>query len=1480
MSKVLIPIHENLADSVYTVTGVNFAKEICFVHGYDYDVVPISQNSTLHQDLSDYEFCLVPSVTQYGSWNVNHPISNYFDGSISIPSFVLSLRDETDKATTKTQVSSVGGIATRKMYWGSVEVYTYGYTYQENSGANITPIITENSDGTGSLYAYRLNGDNSNVYFEGSRIQLGTYGVGQGFENHSLFPILLQEAINNNDVSTPRRKSISCFDLDDFPEADNTLEEVQALVDVVNDGGLHLLVGVIPPDNPGNDVWELLEENNNATHPSKYLHFIVHHPSQHMDDTRSNIQDEMDASITTIKSRGLSISKYHAPAWYYPNNRFNTDTLDLQSAEYSITQDEDLTTPKKGWGTLTARSESGLFETYGENVPESQQKLSEYTYYKGIRILGSKSALGGSIEPDTSTEITKFSVMSSEWIAGCMYGGHISYIHGDDLYNDPANSQYATGLRWLEKVVAIAKLLPDVHEFSTPDKFWFHPMLACTIEESTTDIVNNVDVTLGNTQTLETTLQIPLPSNTSLPTLSNTSPVKGQEITVTNGTWDSLTTPQYTYQWKRDGENISGANSNSYTLSESDVDSLISCDVTATNISGSSTISTAQTSAVLDAIYPVSIIGNSDSAIVWDLVDTETLFQDYRTQTSVSSAGDPVGLILSKDKKLERSSELNDNTWPSSSGSGITDNGEGNYTLTSASGDVDLSDNTIVTEGKVYEFTYTIEVGSDDVSVYHGASVPITKSPGTYTEISYCTLENIIFRVSTGETATISGISVKEILGNHLAQPTSSKRPVYRLDTNGNPYLDFDGVDDEIGNLTGISGDNITIAMGYNYQPLGDGIIAANRLSANDINTFVNENNELRGSYYNGSSWIASEKNSDAVGYAENKFVLAYLDKGGTPSYDLEINNSAQTGTGSAGLTTTSTGFHLGGDGGSYLDGNIYSGMIINRELTSVEKTNLEEWSEVAGTLLGSSTDLIISVDTSITNVGTNSSTEFKIGISSVSTYDCRVYWGDGTYDDITLTGDSAWLHDYGQTYIGDIIIVGHFGGFGFGGGDGEDRIKLTSVKQWGATKFDNFQVSFFGCSNLNVAATDSPDLSNVTSMNRAFRSTGTGNWTGDISGWDVSNVEDFDAMFYGSTQFNQDLSNWDVSLGKDFSNMFFSANMPFDITGWNMSSAQNISGMFRRTDFDQDISGWNITSVTNATLLFDDSNLPSIIWDKILVSWGAQAVQNNVVIDGDSAYYGSIAAKDARAALIADHSWTITDAGYLRDAIAAMTGVQVIFDFTDPDTLYTDEAKTTLVTAVNDPVAVAVDVVNFNEIAISSGETTRRPLYKTTGLQGDGTDDTLHNETLTNGVASPPYSVATGVKMINYANNQGAINWGTGLGVKTDDITTPQDIIIGLPQNIYERPFDTNYTRYIVVSDILYGGSEIQIDGVDQGAIGVPNQGGAEGLILFGYGGFVDNNAYIGEAKVSAYVLFDKHISNINEMSLIDEWLEIIGEE
>jgi hypothetical protein len=77
-----------------------------------------------------------------------------------------------------------------------------------------------------------------------------------------------------------------------------------------------------------------------------------------------------------------------------------------------------------------------------------------------------------------------------------------------------------------------------------------------------------------------------LPVNTVAPAITGTAQ-EGQTLTCSTGTWSG--SPTYTYQWKRDGNNITSATNSTYTLVTADVGTSIKCTVTATNFTGSAT---------------------------------------------------------------------------------------------------------------------------------------------------------------------------------------------------------------------------------------------------------------------------------------------------------------------------------------------------------------------------------------------------------------------------------------------------------------------------------------------------------------------------------------------------------------------------------------------------------------------------------------------------------------------------------------------------------------------------------------------------------------------------------------------------------------------------------------------------------------------------------------------------------------------------
>ena len=201
----------------------------------------------------------------------------------------------------------------------------------------------------------------------------------------------------------------------------------------------------------------------------------------------------------------------------------------------------------------------------------------------------------------------------------------------------------------------------------------------------------------------------------------------------------------------------------------------------------------------------------------------------------------------------------------------------------------------------------------------------------------------------------------------------------------------------------------------------------------------------------------------------------------------------------------------------------------------------------------------------------------FKIKVSSESvgdTFTIPTIGGGYNYnvktsEDHVLTGqDDSCTITWASAGDKTIEIWGDFPRIYFN--NTGDKDKLLDILQWGVIKWTSMEHSFFGCTNIStLTATDSPDLSLVTSLNSMFSSASAFNQ--DISSWDVSNVTDMGSMFRSASAFNQDISSWDTS------------------------NVNNMGSMFRSTAFNQDIGSWDTSDVTDMSFMFP--NFQSRYW-------------------------------------------------------------------------------------------------------------------------------------------------------------------------------------------------------------------------------------------------------------------------------------------
>ena len=196
-------------------------------------------------------------------------------------------------------------------------------------------------------------------------------------------------------------------------------------------------------------------------------------------------------------------------------------------------------------------------------------------------------------------------------------------------------------------------------------------------------------------------------------------------------------------------------------------------------------------------------------------------------------------------------------------------------------------------------------------------------------------------------------------------------------------------------------------------------------------------------------------------------------------------------------------------------------------------------------------------------NPGTSEDNQITIPTFTGEVYDYSVDWGDGNVDD-NVEGHIIHTYDAPGTY--QVKITGTFPRIYHEITDGfvNDSEKLLSIDQWGTQIWSSMERAFAGCSNMDVLATDVPNLSLVSSMDNMFSYCFNLVGNASFSSWDVSNVSQMSALFFENYLFDQPIGSWDVSNLIQASGLFFGAeSFNQDLSTWNVSNVQDMGGMF-----------------------------------------------------------------------------------------------------------------------------------------------------------------------------------------------------------------------------------------------------------------------------------------------------------------------------
>jgi surface protein len=203
---------------------------------------------------------------------------------------------------------------------------------------------------------------------------------------------------------------------------------------------------------------------------------------------------------------------------------------------------------------------------------------------------------------------------------------------------------------------------------------------------------------------------------------------------------------------------------------------------------------------------------------------------------------------------------------------------------------------------------------------------------------------------------------------------------------------------------------------------------------------------------------------------------------------------------------------------------------------------------------------------------------------------------------------------------------------------NGPQKTDLMEVAQWGTVQWTSMESAFFGCSNLQITASDAPILTGVTNMSGMFQQAATFNsnisswntasvtnmsnmfnsasaFNQNIGSWNTAAVTNMSRLFSGATAFNQNIGSWNTSAVTNMLEMFFNASSfnqninSNPITGsWNTGMVTNMSGMFYgATAFNQNIDLWTTTAVTNMSGMFRNATN----FNQNINTWITTAVTN-----------------------------------------------------------------------------------------------------------------------------------------------------------------------------------------------------------------------------------------------------------------------------
>jgi hypothetical protein len=256
----------------------------------------------------------------------------------------------------------------------------------------------------------------------------------------------------------------------------------------------------------------------------------------------------------------------------------------------------------------------------------------------GLRVTAPALYFLSSAQPYTITGGNTISVADTK-SAGGTYGVAISISSGALTLSGITGLSFSVGDGTADAAMTFTGSLTNINN-----------ALANSIISSATAGSRTISITLSHaatTRTVSKTVSVivgVVVANSVAPVISGTLNY-GNVLTCSDGTWTGTPAPTYTYQWQKNGTNISGQTASTYTTVFGDVGATITCEVTGSNPFNSVMVE-ATGVVILDPDAPVPVLtliedGLEEASPFYSMLSSAagTLRWDFHSSATPPAAG-------------------------------------------------------------------------------------------------------------------------------------------------------------------------------------------------------------------------------------------------------------------------------------------------------------------------------------------------------------------------------------------------------------------------------------------------------------------------------------------------------------------------------------------------------------------------------------------------------------------------------------------------------------------------------------------------------------------------------------------------------------------------------------------------------------------------------------------------------------------------